>query len=388
MGHKFLAPSAAHIWGKPGGCTMYPQVAAAFPDTPSPEAEEGEASHEIGAELIDAGTRAQFPDWKAFEGRVASNGVPFTHDMYVGAKLYADNVINVMRDHGVFGGEGLRVEQYVDIPRVHTDQNGGTPDCSLWAKQQGFLYVWDYKFGFGVVEAFENWQMMDYVAGLLDLHDINGHADQYTHVVLRVVQPRAPHRKGPIREWTVLASDLRSYINQMANNAGEATGPGATARTGSHCKHCPGRHACEPAIRAGVSMFEASATALPMQPSPAAMGAYKSYLDRAYEHIKSLREGFTTQMVAAIKRGEVVPGWTTEPTYGRQTWARPDAEVIMLGQMLGKDLAKPPQAITPNQARNLGIDPALIKQYSTQGQTGFKLVPDDGQQAKEAFSNE
>lgn len=385
MGHAFLAPSSAHIWGKPGGCTLYPQVAAAFPEPETPEAAEGTASHEIGAELIENSSRARFLDWSAFEGRTASNGVPFTHEMFAGAKLYADDVNRVMREYSVFGGDSLRIEQTVQIPRIHPTHNSGTPDCSLLVKQCGFLYVWDYKYGFEVVEAFENWQMIDYVAGLLDVHGINPGAEQFTHVVIRVVQPRAPHPKGPVREWVVLASDLRSYFNNLANNAGESMGTMATARTGNHCKHCPGRHACGPALTAGVSLFEASGRALPMQPTPEAMGAYKTFLDRAYEHIKSLRDAFDVQILASVKRGDFVPGWVTEPTFGRRKWTRPDAEVIAMGQMIDKNLAKPAQAITPNQAEQLGVDPAVIKQYSIASQSGFKLVPDDGQKAKEAF---
>lgn len=387
MGHMFLAPSACAIWGKPGGCTLYPQVAAAFPEKETPEAAEGTASHQIGQELIELATRALYPGWSRFEGRTADNGVPFTYEMFLGAKLYADNVSAVMREYGIFGGENLRVEEFVPIPRVHA-QNGGTPDCAIRAYQHGILYLWDYKFGFEVVEAFENWQLMNYAAGLLDLYEINGRVDQYTTIVIRVVQPRAPHTKGPVREWVIAASDLRGYINQIEAGANEAMSLNATARTGKHCKHCPGRHACGAAIEAGVSLFEASSQSLPMQPTPAAMGAYKTFLDRAYQHIKALREGFDAQIVASIKGGTLVPGWTTEPTYGREKWVKDDAEVIMLGQLLGKDLAKPQQAITPNQARQLGVDPSLIKQYSTTVQSGFKLVPDNGQKAKEAFNND
>jgi hypothetical protein len=56
-----------------------------------------------------------------------------------------------------------------------------------------------------------------------------------------------------------------------------------------------------------------------------------------------------------------------------------------MGDMLGKDLRKK-EAITPKQAIKLGVDETVIKAYSTQPRTGVKIVPDNGNKAKQVFS--
>lgn len=387
MSHSILPPSSAGIWGKPDGCTGWVLMAQTYPETEeSVEAREGTASHEIGADIItDAKTnrvqRHTSADWV---GITASNGVVFTEGMFDGAMEYADDVIKVMRRTGVFGGPDIRIEQRVEIPRVH-EINWGTPDCSIYHKSGNALYVWDYKFGFEVVEAFENWQAIDYVAGLLDELEINGHLDQHTKVHIRIAQPRAHHRDGTIREWVILASDLRGHINTLHANAHEALGPNAKFRTGSHCKHCPGRHACEPALKAGLGMYEAVSKPVPVELSPEALGVQLAIVIRARKQLEYLESGFEEQVKSIIRSGALIPGWIVEQGIGREKWDKPISEVIALGDMLNFNLRKPVDAITPNQAKKLGVDEAVITAYSTKPRTGLIVVSDNGNKAKQVF---
>lgn len=386
MPHSILPPSSAGIWGKPDGCTGWVLMSQTYPETEeSVEAREGTASHEIGADIItDAKTnRVQRHTAKDWVGITASNGVVFTEEMFDGALEYADDVIKVMRRTGTFG-PNLRVEQRVEIPRVH-EINWGTPDCSIYHKLGNALYVWDYKFGFEAVEAFENWQAIDYVAGLLDELEINGHLDQETKVHIRIAQPRAHHRDGTIREWVILAIDLRAHINILHGNAHEALGPNAKFRTGSHCKHCPGRHACEPALKAGLGMYEAVAKPVPVELSPEALGVQLAIVIRARKQLEYLESGFEEQVKSLTRSGVLIPGWIVEQRIGREKWDKPISEVIALGDMLDFNLRKPEDAITPNQAKKLGVDEAVITAYSTKPRTGLIVVSDNGNKAKQVF---
>lgn len=387
MKHSILPPSSAHIWGKPDGCTGWVQMAQTYPDTEESQASrEGTAAHEIGAQLItDAKTnRVQNHSASDWVGITASNGVLFTEEMFDSAKEYADDVIRVMRKKSIFGGEHLRIEQRVEIPKVH-EINWGTPDCCIYHAAGNALYLWDFKHGFEVVEAFENWQGLDYLAGIIDLLGIDGHTDQVTTVHLRIAQPRAFHREGTIREWVVTASDLRAYFNTLNANAHEALGPNAKFRTGSHCKYCTGRHACPAALKAGLGMYEAVSKPVPVELSPDALGLQLSIVKRARKQLEYLESGFETQASALIKKGVMVPGWSVEQKIGRQKWDKPVEEVIALGYMLNLDLRKPVDAITPMQAKKLGIDDAVIMAYSTHPRTGLAIVPDNGNKAKQVF---
>jgi len=361
-------------------------MAQCYPETEeTPEAAEGTASHEIGAELIQNAARGfNGGKWADWEGKTAPNGVVYTEEMFDGAKEYADDVAMIMRERGVFGGDFLGVEERIEAQRVH-EYSFGTCDCFLFDRKTGELFIWDYKFGYEVVEAFENWQSINYAAGIFDKYGVNGLEDQITTIRIRIAQPRAFHREGSIREWKVKGSDLRGYFNQLTCNAATALGPNATTNSGDHCKHCPARHACEAALTAGNRLFEAASKPTPVELSDEALGVQLALVKRARKQLEYLESGFEEQVAGRMRAGALVPGWSREDTYGRDKWVKPFDEVVAMGDMLGKDLRKK-EAITPKQAIKLGVDEAVIKAYSSQPRTGVKIVPDNGNKAKQVFS--
>lgn len=372
--HSVLAPSSAARWV---ACPGSVPLSLLYPEAEdSPEAREGTAAHWAFGELL-AGRAIDV-------GLIAPNGVVLNDEMIEGAEMYVDDVL------GVFGSSGdtLRVEERVDMPSVHP-QNWGTPDT--WAPLHDAtsgkltIYLWDYKFGHEYVDVFENWQLIDYAAGILDKLNIDGHADQFVSFVMRVVQPRSYHRDGPVREWRIGAADLRPYFNKLRNAAELAMRPDAPCTPNPECKHCPARHACEAFTGAAYAAADLSSRSVPLELSAAAMGLELRTLKRAQAMLDARVTGLEQAAFARLTRGERIPFFALESSPGRTVWAKPIEEVIALGQMFGKDLSKP-MAITPKQAEKAGVDPALVALYSTAPNGALKLVADDGAKARKVFA--
>lgn len=384
--HSIIAPSSAHIWGPDDGCTGYVEMVQQFPEPEETvEAAEGTATHEIGSRLIMNQSTGNIANKASdFVGKTASNGVIFTDEMYESARVYSDDVGDIMRSAAVFGGPCFGNEHHVKAPKIH-ELSHGTIDQFIFDRGKGHLYLWDLKHGHGIVEAFENWQLINYTAGIVDQFEINGLDDQHITVHMRIVQPRAFHRDGEIREWVINLSDLRAYFNTLSTNAGIALSDNAVCRSGSHCKHCNARHGCEAALRAGMSLYEVSTDPTPITLSGAALGLQLQIIKRAKKQLEYLESGFDEQVKNLIRSGVDVPGWMVENGYGREKWAKPVDEVIAFGDMMGQNLRKPDDAITPVQARKLGIDDAVIKAYSITPSTGLKIVPDNGNKARLIF---
>jgi len=391
--HSILAPSAAGIWGRPGGCTAYPRMAALFPETePDPAAAIGTASHEIGALLVRAAMVGLFNTLSRAQivGERASNGLVFTDAMFDGAEIYANDVMEAMRENAIFGGGNLLVEERVYMPKIHELSNG-TPDAAMYVEATKTIYNWDYKFGYIVNDAYEHWQSINYIAGLCErwgLNSFNGVDDQEITVCMRIIQPRAFHKDGPVREWVVNLSELRPYFNQLHNAAAVAMSDKATCASGSHCHYCEARHACEAALRGGWQLYEAASAPVPVDLSPRSLGFQLQLIERAREQLECLETGYKERIKSLTMAGEVVPGWTTEPTFYREAWTKPAATVIRIGELLKKDFKKPKDVITPNQARKLGVDPAVIDAHTELPRKGFKTVPVDGTLARKVFTND
>lgn len=383
--HSIVAPSSAYIWGPPGGCTGYVPLSQQFPEKEeSQEAKEGTACHELSETLIGLSQIDTVgPSVRdSLVGTSASNGIIFTDEMYDAAWLYADDVAREIAKAG-----GLRVEWGIETkvlaPRVHAE-SFGTVDMHLFSPQVNELIIWDFKYGFGIVEAFENWQGINYAAGLFEKYQINGVTDQTLKVTIRIVQPRAHHKDGPIREWVTEGSDLRNYITQLSNNAHEALSDKAQVRTGSHCRYCEALHACPNALRAGMSLFEMVDKPTICELTPEAMGVQLSIVNRALKQLEYIQSSYQEQVKSTIKNGGNVTGWSVAPSFGRKKWAKPLDEVFELGDLMGVELRKK-EALTPTQAISKGLDALLIKEYSEVPENGLKLTEIDGAEASRVF---
>lgn len=379
-GHAFLAPSSAHRWVI---CALSASLEAAYPqlgDTPA--SLEGTAAHWAVQECLYGRPPVV--------GSQAPNGVAIDAEMLEAAEMVCDDIIATL---GPNWPQMLVVEQRVTIPRVHP-QNWGTPDYRAWARtsqNQNILFVWDFKYGHGVVDAFENWQLIDYVAGCLSEAQITGATDQQTVVDMRVIQPRAHHRDGPVRHWRVMASDLRGHINRLAMAAEDATGVAPTARPDPvACEHCTGRHACEALQRAAYFAADKGKHYAPLDLSPHALGLELRTLTRAMGILEARISGLQAEATAQLKSGKNVPFWMMESPVGRLAWTKPAAEVIVYGQMFGVDLAKDVEPITPTQAKAkfkaAKLPESMVEPYAARPNGALKLVADDGSKARLTFS--
>lgn len=382
MEHSIIAPSSAHIWGKPNGCTGYVRMAATYPDTEdSQAAKEGTAAHEIGEILITMGTQenhtvVEKDVREALIGKLATNGEVFTEEMFNSAWVYANEVIREFR----FRPEAVfATEHKIKAPAIH-GKSFGTIDAYLYGEKCRRLIVWDYKHGYGVVEAYENWQAINYIAGLLD------ELQPATELIvdIRIVQPRAFHEEGTIRTWVTSATDLRNRINTLSNNAHKALGDNPTTKTGEHCRYCEALHACPVALKAGIQLYELAGKPLPVELNPQGLGLQLSIVQRARKQLEYLESAYEEQIKSLIRGGANVPGWSLETKLGRAKWDRSIAEVAQMGDMMGKNLYRPLELITPAQAIKRGLDKTLVDTYSKRD-SGFKLSASSTDKAKQIF---
>lgn len=380
--HSILPPSSAGIWGSPNGCTGWVGMAQMYPepDITDEEAENGTASHEVGESLILKALSPFPPATPLREGDIAANGVVLTDEMVEGATLYANDVKLVFTKKAKAVNLKFGVEDKLSIETIHKECFG-TEDSWLYDPLMNELYLWDYKYGHLFVEAFENYQGICYTAGL----EMKLRLPKDCKVFIRIVQPRAYGPDGPIREWRTTIGELHMYYGRMVVKAAQAMSPEATLQTGPHCRDCQARHACPPALKAGIGFYEMAAKPIPQNLSTGAMGLQLSIIGRAIDSLTSLKKGFEEEIKFLLKKGNQVPGWSLNPAQGREAWIKPVEEVIGLGALLGFDLSKP-TAITPHQARALGVDDATLGAYAAKPNRGFKLVKDDGSKARKAFS--
>lgn len=138
-------------------------------------------------------------------------------------------------------GDELLLETRLDMSWVHP-KLFGTGDILIYKRRSKQLIVLDYKYGSGhVVEVKDNPQVLTYAVGAAKMFEEAG----VNEIVCVIIQPRAFHRDGPVRETTIDLIDLTVFEGQLTEAARATDADDAELVAGEHCKFCPAAHGCE-----------------------------------------------------------------------------------------------------------------------------------------------
>jgi len=380
MDHSFLSPSNAEQWVN---CPGSVQLNVLTPPKPSdPSASEGTVVHDIAAEMINGITKARLP------GRTSSalwdtvrDGVLINKEMIDAALMYAKYIEPIIQSTRVFGGPNISIENRIEIPDIHSTCFG---HCDFWLydAELDTLHVIEFKYGHGVIEAFENWQLLTYTNGI------------FTHlglvpsqVFLTVVQPRAPHRDGPIRTWTInFPPDLDVYFERLKTSAADVMSADPKTVTGSHCRYCPSILTCDSSRNASFNAVDIVGSLGACATSEDSLWYELYILERAKKAVEHRVTALRTEVESKIRSGVRVPRYKMTDKYSHPFWSIPHEQVLQLGQSHGIDLSVP-KTLTPMQAKKEGVPEELIQAFSRTEKRGVKLEFDDLKEARFVFGS-
>lgn len=369
--HAFLAPSSAHIWG-PGGCAYHPTMAAAHPATDdSPEAREGTAAHHLLA--------CRLQGVVVEVGDLDPDGTPITAEMF---ECTDDFVRDVEALRAAYPDLEEFTEERVHMPMVHPKHNWGTADWFAISRSAKRIWNKDYKHGHRYVDAWENWQLADYLLGTVNHFMLTEYRE--FEADLAIYQPRCFHPDGPVKHWPLNGAELVGLGAQLAAAAAEAMGANPAMRSGAYCPDCSGATKCPAFIRAGGNAIDVSMRGTPVEMDAAARGTFRTMVAQAIKRLEGMATGLDADIEAVIRSGTQVPGWELKPGQPRLAWSMPLPEVYALGDMMGVELRKP-DAITPTQAIKAGIDEAVIMEYAKRPPAALKVVQSEKSSAAKAF---
>lgn len=368
--HAPLAPSSA---SRRKACAGSRKMEALYPQPDdSPHALEGTAAHWAASEMLSGRT--------VDSGQIAENGVMLTDEMIEAATMYVDEIRKVLIEHPDCI---LHVEERVGIEYIN-DDCWGTPDC--WLYDGIALHLWDFKYGHRFVDVFENWQLIEYAAGILDYLGIDGLRDEYIYVVMTIVQPRCYVGGSPVRSWRVRAVDLRGYFNAARMFEAKAMDDNASLTVSPECRDCSARHACPALQRAAYADMNITTEAVPFDLPPEALGTELRYIQSAINTLTARATSLEEQALSMIRHGASIPHYIAQHGMGRERWIKPEAEVIAMGALMGVDLGVT-KLVTPKQAIKAGMPEAVVKSFTEIPRGELKLVPEDGSKARKIFGS-
>lgn len=363
-----IRPSRADRWVNCHGSAL---LESNFESVKSESAIEGDAAHEIVAACMNGKLPEEFVD------RQTENGTYVSPEM---AEYVQDHLNNLLK---IAPLNKWIVEQKIHIPFVHTSQTG-TPDAYYYDHTENVLTVADFKYGWGIVEAFENWQLLNYAVGIIAA---NSEFTNVKRIDLLVSQPRPHHHEGRCRIWSI-DNALSSYADKLKQAALIAHGPNPPIVAGKHCRDCLALRQCPAARLSALSAIHISDIAILEEYEPDVIGAEIELLESAFKAIENRLKAVKTMAEERLKKGQLVTGYSVERAYGNRKWKKtitPD-QIEAIGKMLKKELVTK-KPLTPKQALTAGLPENMLEIYTTIPETGLKLIRNSAiKKAERAFS--
>ena len=352
-----LRASAASRWVF---CPEAAWLEQLYPEIEGDAAREGTAAHEM-AELVLTGT-VSTPE--ELTDRPASNGVMMTGDMLPHVQMYIDHI----RSRGV----AWWVEESIEI-KVRDGIVTGRCDGAAFSfdEHTGMLYIDDFKYGYGPVEIFENWQQLIYAIGMyLKI------GAKITHITMTIIQPRGYHHDGSIRSWTIdCNTQLQGYMH-LLNDAVEAVKSlDRHCHSGPWCRYCKVLSTCPTAKAAAMNAVDVVMKALPDTDTPEQIALLMDVLTRASKTIEHTLDAINARGEALILSGQPIPGYAFVPGTGRSKFIN-NEQAIATAAAFGIDITDI-KVCTPAEAKRRGLPDTVKKLLAITPSTAPRLVKRD-----------
>jgi len=237
------ASTCARWWECAGSVNLIKTVP---PPETSQYAREGTAAHEVAQRCLntwmDDGVSNMSPH--QFIEEEMENGWVVTEDMAVHVLGYINTIYADMKSiltDKIAIKDIMQVEHKFNLKWIHKNMFG-TNDTNI-AQPFGKLTVFDLKYGAGVaVEVKENKQLMYYGLGAMQQGD-------FKEIELVIYQPRAPHKDGPCRRWSITPNELMNFGIRLKAKALKTFADNAKKVAGDWCKFCPALPICDTALK-------------------------------------------------------------------------------------------------------------------------------------------
>jgi hypothetical protein len=301
----------------------------------------------------------------------ASNGVPFDDDM----RFYAVKVRDEIMSQSEYPLTSEKNCPVTVLCETHIDWQTRS---GIWIRgrydaayvSEGVLCIDDLKYGYGLVEVKENWQLLGYAIGEIIRRGI-----AFDRIRLRIIQPRAQHEDGTHRSWFLTYSELLAYKEQIEQRMQAIADGLKDLQSGPQCKYCPAAAVCPAFNKAFHRGVDLAHTFLQDNISDDELSYQLKLAYRVNEIFKTRLSSIEALALNRIRAGKIINGFGLDQRLANRTW-KPNVTPEVVKMMTGVDLYKK-ELLSPAQAEKIGLNEEFLKTVTERKFLGAKLKPMD-----------
>ena len=344
-----LRPSASSIWTQ---CALAPTFWESIGPQPDTDpAREGTCAAWM-AEMV---LNGEYETCDDMLGMSHENGWLIEKQMVIDIQGYVDCV----RRHG----DHVTAERLVRLnPMI-----AGTPDCWAILTKEGGLYVIDLKYGYGVVEPYQNTQVAIYAGAIY--RNVKA-TTQIKKIVIGIYQPRARHPDGIFRTHEYWPEQLMEFVRWIEARGHDCQSIDAIATPGSHCEHC---HAvgCVAVTHTAYKAFRVLSDERYDDLSGGDLAKELDFIETAEKILKARKTQLVSEAEARLRKRQFVPFYGFQERLGNSKFKH-DADIIHA--MTGVDPRVTETLCTPAELIRRGADADQVKRLSERPKIPPKLV--------------
>jgi Protein of unknown function (DUF2800) len=388
--HARLSASSAHRWMNcPGSIRM----SEGIEDPETIYQIEGRAAHTYAEQTL-RGEKLLDHVW--VETKDGPREFPVDDTMREAVGLYVDTVHDLLAR---VGGR-LYIERTFDLGILRPPEPMfGTADAVIVGDR--VIDVVDLKYGAGVtVEVTDNVQLLYYALGailaeftrrVMDPEDslalgdgesvLEAATNLFDEVRVTIVQPRAPHTDGPVRQsLTFTGADIKAFAEKLLARAKNVQAPDAALFAGSWCQFCPARGHCPELAAHAKLVAQTDFESVPMEAPPDIEHMPIERVAAILQNVEVLNifiAGLRQRITRELEAGREVPGWKLVNKRAQRQWL---SEEMVQEWADGNDL--PGESIyekkllSPAQLEKIIGKAALPEELYARVSNGTTLVPD------------
>lgn len=338
--HRKYSPSQAERFFACHGSNNLLKRVPARPTTPY--AQEGADAHAVLEAALNAHYRNARDAHKALPAPPALSRED-QNDFYNAIQVALDYIHAIFEEHV---DAKMWVERFVNPPLIAAPgEAGGYCDVAVFVPDLRTLFVIDYKHGVGIAKkAEDNYQLMQYAAGFLYEDNAVVNPRNVDAVVLTVIQPRAFHQDGVVREQYVTPHRIWEYLEDLEEVVSECEREDAALTPGEEqCRFCDARTLCPAREAMALQVADSNFTQIQEVKAPALPDIDNIAIQKLAQirfHAPMLRrflDDVDKHVEELIREGHSVPGAKLVQAQARRTYYGSDEDIArQLAAMLGE----------------------------------------------------
>lgn len=247
--------------------------------------------------------------------------------------------------------------------RLKIDGFSGTPDYFVYDSYTKKLTIVDLKYGFKLVDVFQNWQLISYAY----LWWINN-SEVSISAEFHIYQPRGYHPDGVSRVQRVDNLELMAYFSKLSDTFKIIHRLNAPTKAGIHCLYCSAMLNCTTNMEVCENIYRVSVSPCGVELSNSSIGNQLEIFEHTLEIIKQRVSVLKTVGQERVKRGGIIPQYGMMNTKGKRSWNIDNRKAKAIGIPFKK-----PELVSPRQAELAGVPKSLVDLNSVK-KSGFKFV--------------